>query len=388
MVTFEKTINSSEHRYGYLNLSDDEGKKYGDIFPSPKTPLIILTKGESYLASMNSNPNQIWGGLCKWFREENIHVGDKIKISYDPKKIKDGEREIVEISLLQEVNIKEELKEQIEIIKNTVGSCLWYFYNNEENVRCAIIEPVLSTLGWAFPHLYREKNVIKNREKKVDYALIKDNKIEVIIEVKSLEGESDTLTEKDNLQIREYMSACKTKYGILTNGVYWKFIESSHKEKSNTLAEFNILENDINDVTNFFISLSYNRIESMSEIGSLKISLIDKEAVKKKELKVIFKGGKPIQEKNATATFIETIKKLDEIVGIEKINAIDEEQVGFHYVAVSKEEKKHRFSDEFEAKNGKFYYITKDYSTAQKKALLNEIIYRLGLNDEITIESV
>lgn len=107
MITFEKTIGESECNSGYLNLTSDTKETYGKNFPPPLTPLIIITSGKQYLASMNKQPSQIYGGLARWFRDESIYPGDKIRISYDATRPQIDQRVPVDIVVLQRAEITE-----------------------------------------------------------------------------------------------------------------------------------------------------------------------------------------------------------------------------------------------------------------------------------------
>jgi hypothetical protein len=118
MITFEKTVGASEYKFGYLNLTTDNGITQGHNFPQANTPLVIVTDTRQYLASMNSNPNQIWGGLRRWFKDENIYAGDKVKIEYDSAKEKINGREVVKISLTQRTEITEPLPDLAPPIKD------------------------------------------------------------------------------------------------------------------------------------------------------------------------------------------------------------------------------------------------------------------------------
>jgi hypothetical protein len=109
MITLERTVGAPEYKYGYLNLTTDNGITQGHNFPPPNTPLIIVTEGRRYLASMNTNPNQIWGGLRRWFRDENVYAGDKVRITYDALKETVDGRAVVEISLIQRTEISERI---------------------------------------------------------------------------------------------------------------------------------------------------------------------------------------------------------------------------------------------------------------------------------------
>src|SRR5436190_570478 len=119
MTTLERTVGAPEYKYGYLNLTTDNGITQGHNFPPPNTPLTIVTEGRQYLASMNTNPNQIWGGLRRWFRDENVYAGDKVRITYDdPLKENVDGRAIVEISPIQRTEVTEEIPVTTTIIQD------------------------------------------------------------------------------------------------------------------------------------------------------------------------------------------------------------------------------------------------------------------------------
>lgn len=105
MVTFNKTIGNSEHKHGYLNLTSDNGTTYGDNFPPSNTPVLIITDDRRYKASINTMQNQIWGGLKRWFRDENIYSGDKVSINYNPTSPRIDDRVPIEISILERAEI-------------------------------------------------------------------------------------------------------------------------------------------------------------------------------------------------------------------------------------------------------------------------------------------
>ena len=83
MVEFDKTIGKSEETYYYLNLTDNDAKRYGTRFPADRTKLWIITNGRRYKASKRGE-NQIWGVLKLWYEREKVRSGDAIHIRYDP----------------------------------------------------------------------------------------------------------------------------------------------------------------------------------------------------------------------------------------------------------------------------------------------------------------
>jgi len=101
MVGFTRTVTSAEERTYYLNLTDNEGNKYGTQFPPDRTPLIIVTGGRHYRASKRGI-NQIWGALRIWYVQEKVSAGDTIRISYDPSAERIEGRAPIEITILEQ----------------------------------------------------------------------------------------------------------------------------------------------------------------------------------------------------------------------------------------------------------------------------------------------
>ncbi len=382
MVTFTKTINESEYQFGYLNLTDNNGKKYNkEKFPPAKTPLLIKTGNKKYLASMNSNANQIWGTLGRWFKGENIHAGDTIRITYDKSKEKIDGREVVEISIEQKIDIEKKLQEHIDFVKEMMKEHFWYFYNNEENVRCEIIDPILKILGWKFPNLCREKNTIDDRTKRADYALIKDGKIQLIVEAKKMVVDA---SKKEELykQTAEYCKLCKTEYGVLTNGIQWDFIKFVSNDNSHKyLSTIDLLEDEINSIINVFSLLAYNNIHDLKKMESIVFNNKDKNVMlnnlSTKTVEICINND-DVTEKNPTRTFYNAIEK----IGVKKIFDL-EQSMGLHRIAITGKRSEQRTYEK--SKNQKLY-ITQDYSTATKIALLSEICTGLNMNMEIRFD--
>jgi hypothetical protein len=81
MVKFYRKINEDEKRNGYLNLIDDEGKHYGNLFPEVGTPLLIITEGKKYEAIRSSY--DCISGLFQWHTNEDVREGDLVSIRYE-----------------------------------------------------------------------------------------------------------------------------------------------------------------------------------------------------------------------------------------------------------------------------------------------------------------
>src|SRR5258708_39027399 len=104
-ITFDKTVGKSEANYGYINLTTDNGTTHGGEFPPSNTPLLIFTGDRNYKASINTSQNQIWGGLRRWFRDENIYPGDKIRITYDTTIPHIEDRVRIDISIIDRAEV-------------------------------------------------------------------------------------------------------------------------------------------------------------------------------------------------------------------------------------------------------------------------------------------
>lgn len=99
MIEFDRTIGKGEASNYYLNLTDNEGNRYGNKFPPDRTQLWIITDGRRYKASKRGE-NQIWGVLRSWYDGENVRVGDTIHVRYDPTTVAIDGRVPIEISII------------------------------------------------------------------------------------------------------------------------------------------------------------------------------------------------------------------------------------------------------------------------------------------------
>jgi hypothetical protein len=99
MIEFDRTIGTPEEKNYYLNITDNQGNRYGNKFPEDRTPLWITTEGRKYKASKRGD-NQIWGRLRSWYEGEGIHAGDTVHVLYDPSVSEIDGRISIEISIV------------------------------------------------------------------------------------------------------------------------------------------------------------------------------------------------------------------------------------------------------------------------------------------------
>lgn len=128
----------------------------------------------------------------------------------------------------------------------------------EEATKTAIVMPFFQILGYdvfnplEFSPEFTADVGIKKGEK-VDYAILNDGAPVILIECKSI---SEKLTKHDS-QLFRYFGTTSAKFGILTNGVEYKFftdLEEPNKMDTAPFFTFNILElrdNHIQEIAKF-----------------------------------------------------------------------------------------------------------------------------------------
>ncbi|HCN59600.1 MULTISPECIES: type I restriction endonuclease [Mammaliicoccus] len=144
----------------------------------------------------------------------------------------------------------EELSKRINTLKEQV--------NTEEATKTALILPFFQKLGYdifnpmEFTPEYIADVGIKKGEK-VDYAIMNDNQPTILIECKSV---NEKLSNHDS-QLFRYYGTSKSKFGILTNGIEYRFftdLEETNKMDSKPFLVFDILnlkENHIKEIYKF-----------------------------------------------------------------------------------------------------------------------------------------
>lgn len=132
-------------------------------------------------------------------------------------------------------------------------------YNNikdsvqtEEATKNAFIMPFIQILGYdvfnpteVVPEFIADIGIKKGE--KVDYAIIKNNNPIIIIECKKLNENLSV----HNSQLLRYFNVTKTRFGILTNGLTYRFY--TDLTEKNIMDTVPFLEFDINDIKDFTI---------------------------------------------------------------------------------------------------------------------------------------
>lgn len=124
--------------------------------------------------------------------------------------------------------------------------------NTEEATKMSIIVPFFHLLGYdvfnpnEFTPEYTADVGIKKGEK-VDYAIMKDGKPQILIECKCINDNLD----KHASQLFRYFGTSDAKFGILTNGLIYKFytdLDEANKMDLVPFLEFNILDIKANTI--------------------------------------------------------------------------------------------------------------------------------------------
>lgn len=119
---------------------------------------------------------------------------------------------------------------------------------NEEATKMSMIVPFFQLLGYDVSNPMEfcpeyTAGVGNQKSEKVDFAIVLDNSLEILIECKWC---GETL-EKHHSQLFKYFCATSAKFAILTNGIQYKFYTDI--EKANTMDLIPFLEVDMGNLT-------------------------------------------------------------------------------------------------------------------------------------------
>jgi len=163
-------------------------------------------------------------------------------------------------------NIKT-LADRVELLKHKLET--------EEATKNAFIMPFIQLLGYdvfnpmeVVPEFTADLGIKKGE--KVDYAIMQNNQPSMIIECKHWQKDLNA----HSSQLHRYFHTTKARFGILTNGVQYRFytdLEEQNKMDEEPFLEFdfeNIRENTINELRKFHkIAFDVNKIiDSASEL--------------------------------------------------------------------------------------------------------------------------
>lgn len=188
----------------------------------------------------------------------------------------------------------------------------------EEATKNALIMPFIQALGYdvfnpaeVIPEF--TSDVVGKKGEKVDYAIVQDNRIVMLVECK---GINDKLVNHDSQLIR-YFHSCDAKFAILTNGQIFKFytdLDASNKLDNKPFFELdllNIKEQQISELkkfhkTNFDIDKIFSTANELKYLNEIK-TILNKEVEEPSEAFIRFFTSQVYQGKT-TARVIEQFK--------------------------------------------------------------------------------
>lgn len=101
----------------------------------------------------------------------------------------------------------------------------------EEATKTAFILPMINTLGYdvfdpteVIPEM--DCDLVKSKGEKIDYAIMKDGEPIMLIECKDSKQNLDL----HSTQLQKYFVASKSRFGVLTNGIEWRFYTDINKQ--------------------------------------------------------------------------------------------------------------------------------------------------------------
>lgn len=149
----------------------------------------------------------------------------------------------------------------------------------EEGTKNAFIMPMLIALGYdvfnpeeVVPEM--DCDLIKKKGEKIDYAIMKDNQPILLIECKHCKQDLNL----HDTQLQKYFVASNARFGVLTNGIEYRFY--TDLDKSNIMDEKPFLVVDMLDLSDAdveqlkkFHKSYYNESEILSTAQELQITL-------------------------------------------------------------------------------------------------------------------
>ena len=165
----------------------------------------------------------------------------------------------------------------------------------EATTQTSLVQPFIEALGYDVSNPSEVKAQYNLDLKgvgpfKIDYAIFKDKEIKILIECKSCNADISNATYK---KLKTYFAFTKVKYGILTNGIKYRFY--SDLDNPGKMDDVPFLELDMLNVKDSIVAAIKNFSKPMDE---KKISEIAEELKCKSEIRAILERefNKPSKE--------------------------------------------------------------------------------------------
>lgn len=213
------------------------------------------------------------------------------------------------------MDFKDSIKQLSERIESIKGNLL-----TEEATKTALIMPFISALGYdvfnpleVLPEMHCDIGTKKGE--KIDYAILRDGEPIILIECKHWQ---QNLTLHDN-QLLRYFHVSKAKFGVLTNGIIYKFytdLEATNKMDEKPFLEVNLLdlkEEQIEELKKFHrsyfdVGSILSTASELKYMGELKTAIGKEFAAPSPEFVKFF--GKQVYEGQFTAKVLDQFSVL------------------------------------------------------------------------------
>jgi hypothetical protein len=144
----------------------------------------------------------------------------------------------------------------VEILEEVRQKSLFYrdqLQGNEAATRAALIDPVLRALGWevADPSrvLVERTQTIDGKQLKVDYALIHEGEVKIVVEAKKLGGD----LKESFLQVVNYSFGVEVGDIFITDGLKWRHYHDLRHNNQSPVRELHIGVHPLPDVAVYLI---------------------------------------------------------------------------------------------------------------------------------------
>lgn len=173
------------------------------------------------------------------------------------------------------IDVIRALGEKVSRMKDTIQT--------EEATKTAFVMPFIAALGYdvfnpmeVIPEFIADLGIKKGE--KVDYCIQKDGQPIIIVECKHWKEELNV----HNSQLHRYFHVCSTRFGILTNGIVYRFytdLEEANKMDNKPFWEFNI--SDMNEAAVFELKKYQKNTFNVDQIVSAATELMYTREIKK-----------------------------------------------------------------------------------------------------------
>ncbi|HEX9996190.1 MAG TPA: hypothetical protein VGB45_03535 [Abditibacterium sp.] len=124
---------------------------------------------------------------------------------------------------------------------------------SESATRAALIDPVLRALGWDIANpgrvLVEKTQTVEKKQLRVDYALLRESEIRIVVEAKKLGGN----LKEEFLQLVNYSFGLNVGSLFVTDGLLWHHYQHLSSNNQNPVREFNLALDNLPEVAAYFV---------------------------------------------------------------------------------------------------------------------------------------